>query len=542
MRALLRFLPLFAGIRRPLALAVLLSLITLMAGIGLLGLSGWFLTAAALATTGSAFNLFVPSAGVRGLSFIRILARYGERLVGHDATLRLLSDLRVWLFARVFPLLPLPASARRGDLVQRLLADVDALDTIFLVALGPLLTALIAGALVTLVLGMVLPGAALAYALAMTLAILAVPLFLVRANRRLAAIAATASADLRGQLIDSVDGRVDLIAFAATGRAEAACDAAAQTLARANRRAGRLGAAAAAMVQALAGLATLGVLVAGVEAVSAGRLDGPLMAGLLLAVVASFEGSAMLVRSAARLAAAFAAAERLDGLATRPPAVAEPGAPAALPEGGRLSFENVTFGYDAARPVLRDFSLSIGTGERVAITGASGIGKSTLAHLALRLALPQAGAVKVNRVDIAQATSEAVAERVALMVQDPPVFLDTIRANLLIGAPDADDAALWQALADVRLDTFVDTLPDGLETYVGEAGRTLSVGQARRLCLARTLLSGADILILDEPTSGLDAEAEAALLADLPALAGGRTLIVITHARHLGGMDRVIRL
>lgn len=542
MTALRRFLPLFARIRRPLALAVLLSLITLLAGIGLLGLSGWFLTAAALTTAGSAFNLFTPSAGVRGLSFIRILARYGEKLVGHDATLRLLSDLRVWLFARVFPLLPLPRSARRGDIVQSLLADVDALDTIFLVALGPLLTALLAGALVTLLLGIFLPGAALAYALAMTLAILAVPLFLVRANRRLAVIAAEASADLRMRVIDSIDGRVDLIAFHATAKAEQDCNAAAQTLAHARRQAGRLGANAAAVVQSLAGLATMVVLAVGIEAVGAGHIDGPLMAGLLLAVVASFEGSAMLVRSAARLASAFAAAGRLDGLASQKPAVAAPSLPTPVPEGGRLELDNVTFGYDAARPVLRNFSMTIGQGEHVAVTGPSGIGKSTLAHLALRLAMPRSGRVLLNGVDIAGVTGEAVAERVALMVQDPPVFLDTIRANLLIGAPGADDSALWGVLGDLYLAELVRGLPQGLDTYVGEAGRTLSVGQVRRLCLARTLLSPAHILILDEPTSGLDAETEQALLAELPVLARGRTLIVISHAQRLDGMDRVIRL
>lgn len=146
MKALLSFAPLYLRHLRAMTLALILSLVTLLAGVGLLGTSGWFITATALTTAGLAFNLFVPSALVRGFSFIRILARYGERLVGHNATLKLLSDLRGWLFGALFPRLPLPdRSMRNGDLVSRLTADVDALDTAFLVAIGPWSAALAIG-------------------------------------------------------------------------------------------------------------------------------------------------------------------------------------------------------------------------------------------------------------------------------------------------------------------------------------------------------------------------------------------------------------
>ena len=185
MKALLAFAPLFRRRTPSLLLALLLSLITLLSGVALLGTSGWFITASALTTAGLAFNLFVPSAMVRGFSFIRILARYGERLVGHNATLKLLSDLRGWLFAALFPRLPLPdRSLRHGDLVSRLTADVDALDTAFLVAIGPLLGAMFIGAGMTVLMAFLLPAAALPYGLAMALAVLAVPTALVTVGRR----------------------------------------------------------------------------------------------------------------------------------------------------------------------------------------------------------------------------------------------------------------------------------------------------------------------------------------------------------------------
>jgi ATP-binding cassette subfamily C protein CydC len=541
MKAILTFAPLFGRLKSALALTLLLSLVTVLAGIGLLGLSGWFLTAAALSTAGSVFNLFAPSAGVRGLSFIRIGARYGERLSGHDTTLRLLSDLRVWLFAKLFPLVPLGNRFGRGDLVGRLLADVEALDTMFLVALGPISTAVLAGTAVTIALAFLLPGAALVYALLFFAAVLLVPVGLVLASRRAGAEAMAATSELRQAVLDGLDGHQDLVLFEARDTAAARTDAAAARLGRSRKRLGVNAALAGGLVQLLAGAALVGTLLAGLAALEGRLIDGPLMAGLLLAVLASFEASAMLVRSATRLAGAAAAAERLDAIASSAPSTAVPSTDK-LPLGGDIVFQHVRFGYDPDHPVLHDLDFAIRGGECVAIAGPSGAGKSTIAQLLLRLVEPQSGTVRVNGADLRQLASDALFGRVALMTQDAPVFLDTVRANLAIGRPDAGDTELWRVLDAVQLGGFVRQLPGQLDAIVGEAGRTLSVGQARRICLARILLSPADILVFDEPTSGLDAPAEAAFLADLPALTAGRTAIVITHAAVPATFDRVLRL
>ncbi|MDF2983008.1 MAG: CydC, partial [Devosia sp.] len=277
MRAILAFAPLLGRLKGPITLTVLLSLLTLLAGIGLLGLSGWFLTAAALSTLGSAFNIFAPSAGVRGLSFIRILSRYGEKLSGHDMTLRLLSDLRAWLFARLFPLVPLARRFGRGDLVSRLLADVEALDTVFLVALGPISTAVLAGAAMTVVLSLALPGAALVYALLFFAAVLLVPVGLVLASRAAGSEVVAAGATLRQAVLDGIDGHQDLVLFGATGEAAAGAATASAWLARARRRLGLRAALASALVQLLAGGALIGTLLAGFVALEAGAIGGPLL-------------------------------------------------------------------------------------------------------------------------------------------------------------------------------------------------------------------------------------------------------------------------
>lgn len=191
---------------------------------------------------------------------------------------------------------------------------------------------------------------------------------------------------------------------------------------------------------------------------------------------------------------------------------------------------------------MEHLSFNVGMGECIALTGPSGAGKSTIALLLLRLAQPQSGHILIDGVDLRHIATATLRQNIALMMQDAPVFLDTIRANMLIGRDQVDEPDLWQVLRDVGLDEFVTGLPNGLDTILGEAGRTLSAGQARRLCLARTLLSSAKIIVLDEPTSGLDGDSEARLLSELPRIAGGRTMIVITHAPIPQQFQRVLRI
>ena len=542
MKAILSFAPLFSKVRGSLATALILSMTTLAMGIALLGVSGWFLTAAALSTAGAAFNLFGPSAAVRGLSFARILSRYGEKLTGHDTTLRLLSDLRRWVFARLFPIVP-TKNLSRADLVSRLVGDVDALDTVFLMALGPIATALLTVVAMSIGLGVLLPAAALPYAAASLMAIVAVPLALIALSRQAGSAAVAAASALRQALLDGLDGHQDLVLLGATARAVDSADAAAERLARAKTRLGLLGALAGGATQFFAGLAMVSVLLAGLAAFSDGAIDGPLFAGLLLAVVASFEASAMLVRSTTRLTSAAAAAERIEAILAAPVHLSEERQPLAVGDSGSVVFDAVSYGHRADRPVLHALSFAIPAGACVALVGPSGAGKSTIAQLLVRLADPQQGEIRIGGVPIQRLRLDALRRQVALMTQDAPVFRDSVRNNLKIGDPDADDAALRAVLRRVGLDGVIDALPQGLDTVLGEAGRTLSAGQARRLCLARALLSPARVLVLDEPTAGLDPDAEAAFLTDLRDIAAGRTVILITHTTlPPGSMDQILTL
>ncbi|MBN9331990.1 thiol reductant ABC exporter subunit CydC [Devosia sp.] len=544
MSVLAMLAPLFRRRLGALSLALLLASIALASGIALLGTSGWFITATALTTLGLGFNLFVPSALVRAFSFIRILARYGERLVGHNATLRLLSDLRGWLFAALFPRLPLSdRSIRHGDLVSRLTADVDALDVAFLVAIGPMLSAILMGVVVTGVLAFFLPSAALVYALAVAGAVVVVPTVLILSARKTGRDVVAAAADTRVSVYDAIGGHADLTVLGVLGTAMNRFSAFARRLGERRLALAALTGAAAMAVQVLAAVAVVGTLWAGLVAHETGNLDSAVFVGLVLAVLGSFEATAVIVRSVGKSAAAMAAAERLTSLANLPPAIIDVPQPLPFPEDHRIGFADVHFSYDTSAPVLNGVTLSIAPGERIAITGPSGGGKSTLLRLLLRLNEPQCGDIRIGNVPLNQIAGAQVHANMALLSQDSPVFIDTIRNNLRIARPMADDDAIRAALEAARLSKFVATLPDGLDTVLGESGRTLSAGQMRRLCLARTLLSEAPIILLDEPTNALDRANELAFFETLTAATQGRTLIMVTHAAiPEGTVDRVLEM
>jgi ATP-binding cassette subfamily C protein CydC len=544
MRALLSFHPLFRRHLAGFAIALGLSLATLLAGVALLGLSGWFLTAAFLTTAAMSFNLFGPSAAVRGLSMLRILSRYGEKLVGHDTTLRVLADIREWLFRRLGPgVHQASQSLRKGDAVSRLTADVDALDSVFIVAAGPLLTGVLTATAVTVLLSVMLPVAAILYAVVMATALFIVPVLLMRGTRRLGSRIIGLSTELRVAAFDIVDGHADLIAFGAADRMRARSDAIAADLSNTRSRLALASAAASAAISILGGLAVIGILMIGLVALQHALISGPIFVGLLLASLGSFEATAAVTRQVAKFGSAIAAAERLRRLAETPPVVVDRLHPTPLAAGGDISIEALTFGYDPSRPVLRNLDLTVTAGSSVAIRGSSGAGKSTLAALLLRLADPISGTVRVAGTDIRDIAQSDLHARIALLEQNAPVFIGTIGDNLRIGCNGASDDDCLLILGKARLADFVRSLPAGLETPIGEAGHTLSAGQARRLCLARTLLSKAEILVLDEPTSGLDRKTELSFLNDLRDATAGRTVVLISHANLPPGIvDRILYL
>lgn len=520
--------------RPRIALAVALLLLTLLAGTALLGLAGHFLTAAALAGSAAlGFNFFGPSAGIRALTFVRILSRYAEKLLGHDVTLRLARDLRVWFFRRALPLAPLGLGRFRvGELMARLMADIEAVDGLLVRAIGPLLAVLALCALATAVAAFALPSAGLVLLAALGLIGALAPWLAAHSVEALEGERAAARTRLRAAVQEGIEGQQDLAAMDATSAWLQALDARSRDVAQwEDLRKQRLALAtlAHALVTALALPAMLWVLL---SAVHAGRLGAAAAGGLFFMTVAVLDACNAIAPAWQSWRAAATAARRLEDVVDRPATSAASLAGARAPAStGALVLHEVVFAWPGtSRRVLDGASLRVETGERVLVSGDSGEGKSSLLALVLGLCAPQAGQVTFAGDDLRMLDPAHWHARIAWLPQDAPVFSGSVRENLRLGDPDADDARLWDALARVKLDARFRDTDEGLDTWVGENGTTLSAGQARRLALARALLRDAPLLLLDEPTEGLDQDTADALMRDLAAASAGRSVLVISHA------------
>ncbi|WP_303746766.1 thiol reductant ABC exporter subunit CydC [Stenotrophomonas pigmentata] len=519
-----------------LALATLLLFTTMLAGVGLLGLSGGFLTAAALAGAlgmGATFNFFSPSAGIRALTMARIVSRYFEKLVGHDATLRIARDLRVWFFQRALPLAPARlGSSRTGELLARLITDIGEVDGLMVRAISPLL-ALAGIALATvLAAGLIhVPAAVLLLVLAVLVGV-GVPVFAVRRGDAVEAERAQQRASLRTLAFEGLEGAADLTALDARDDWALRVDAAAQQLARSDqRRRGRL-IAGNVLHSSIAGLGLVAMLWLALSAFQAGKVEAHFAATLIFLTVALLEVAAGSGIAWQALQSARVAGKRLRQIVDQPSAVEDPMQPRAVPVGdATVSFEQVVFAWPGeTRNLLDGVDLRLAAGDRIAIRGDSGSGKTTLSALLLRLWDPQLGAVRFGGIDLREFAQDDWYRQIAWLPQGAPVFAGSIADNLRLGDPQASDEALWMVLAQVRLNEWA-RQQGGLAAWVGENGATMSAGQARRLALARALLRNAPIMVLDEPTEGLDVDTAHALLIDLAAALGQRSLLMITHDR-----------
>jgi len=536
MADLLRIVGLWRGSALWLAAGVLVSLLALASGVALMVVAG-----AALAS----LALFAPLV-LRALGTIRVVLRYGERMVTHTAMFRALAGLRVWLFRRLAANSAGGLGFRQaGDVLSRLVNDVEALDGVYLRILVPLAGAVILLPVAVFVIasghGRVAQDLAAVIGVLFALAAFVLPWAAARSAGDWGARLAEAMGQLRIAVLDTMTGWREVRAFGAEGRMLATVQACEAALLNAQHAlAGRVAlAGAGALLCAQAALFAV-LCVAG--SVPAGSTASVIIA--LFLVLAAFEVIGGLPRAGAYLGHAAAAAHRVLEAADEPVPVPDPPAPAVVPSGSRLVFDAVRFRWRPELPRVFDgLSMDIAPGTRVAVLGPSGSGKSTLAALALKVAAPEAGRVLLGRVDIATSTAADVRARIGWLSQTTHLFDDTIRNNLLLAQPDADAVALWGALDAARIGEAVRALPDGLDTWVGEGGARFSGGQGRRLALARTLLSPAPVLILDEPCAGLDAETERAFLATLNEVAEGRTVILIAH-RLIGveKLDRIYRL
>ena len=511
------------------ALAVCLSIFTVASNVGLLAVSAHLIGSAALHPPLAA--LAVAITGVRFFGISRAVCRYGERYVSHKATFQILYALRVWFYSRLEPLAPGALSRyRSGDLLARIVTDVDTLQFFYLRVIAPPVVALVTLGLMWLWLG----GYSAALGWLLTLSFVVGGLFAPYVVRRMGSANSDellrTRAELKAALVDTIHGMAELSA-AHQGQCQANKLAViAGKLSRTQGKAANLAAVSEAVSSLVMNASVWGALIIAIPLAAAGTMEKVYLGVLVLAVQACFEALQPLPLAAYMLAESLAAARRLFAIADTPQTVTDTGDQSLVPAQWDLVFDNVSFAYEPGEKlVLQDISFSISAGRQVAIVGASGAGKTTLASLLLRFGEYTGGSISLGGYDLRSYNPEQLRRLLAVVSQDTHIFNASIGDNIRLARPDAADGELTAAASHAMLADWIGSLPDGYDTQAGLNGKALSGGQRQRLAIARALLKDAPLLILDEPTASLDAITEQEIMTSIKQLMAGRTTLLITH-------------
>jgi ATP-binding cassette subfamily C protein CydCD len=524
------------------ALALLLGSLALGSAVGLMATSGWLISRASQQPP--VMYLMLAVTATRAFGIGRAVFRYAERLVSHDAVLRMLADTRVAVYRRLERLAPAGLrTARRGDLLSRLVADVDAIQDYWLRWLLPAGAALLVSAASVGFTAWLLPEAGAALAAGLLAAGVGVPLLTGAVARRAEHRLSPARGALATRVTDLLTGTAELTVAGALPTRTAEARRADTVLTRIASRAATATALGDGLTALATGLTVAATALVGAQAVAGGRLSGVAMAVVVLTPLAAFEAVLGLPLAVQYRQRVRRSAERVYEVLDAPDPVREPELPQPAPASPfPLRVQGLRARHAGQdRDALAGLELTLEQGRRVAVVGPSGSGKTTFAQVLLRFLDAEAGTYTLGGTDAFGMDGDDVRRLVGLCAQDAHLFDSTVRENLLLARKNATEAELRDALARARLLEWADGLPDGLDTLIGEHGARLSGGQRQRLALARALLADFPVLVLDEPAEHLDLPTADALTADLLAATEGRTTLLITHRlAGLAAVDEVI--
>ncbi|HIF9076802.1 TPA: heme ABC transporter ATP-binding protein/permease CydC [Photobacterium damselae] len=539
MRDLIPYLKMYRKHWFGLTLGMILGLATILAAISLLTLSGWFIAASAVAGLTIAretFNYMLPGAGVRGFSMARTAGRWGERVVSHNATFKLLADLRIFFFRKLTPLIPgRQTNLRDADLLNRLVADVDAMDHVYLRLVSPLIVGVLSLVAVTVFLSWFDLTIGLTLGAILLALMLLLPVIFYRLGKRNGEALTYSKANYRITLLDWIQGQAELLLFNAEERYRVQAESEQQSLLTAQRKMANLTGVANAILMTATGWTLVLITWIAADGVG-GNPPDPFVAMVAFATMASFELMMPVAGAFQYLGQTLTSARRLNEIIeAKPDTPFDPNGYQAKAQ-GNITIENISYTYyGSEQPVLKQVNLSLKQGEKLAILGRTGCGKSTLLQLLTRNWDPQQGQIFLDGIPLPQWQEGALRSAMTVVSQRVDVFNGSLRENLLLAKPQASDAECVQALEQVGLTTLLDG--QGLDTWLGEGGRQISGGERRRLGIARALLHDAPILLMDEPTEGLDRRTEQQILELLLEHAKDKTVIFITH--RLIGLDEM---
>ncbi|MEZ8731317.1 cysteine/glutathione ABC transporter ATP-binding protein/permease CydC [Vibrio splendidus] len=543
MRDLLPYLKLYKKHWFGLSLGMLLAFATLSASIGLLTLSGWFISASAVAGLTIAretFNYMLPGGGVRGLAMSRTAGRWGERVVSHNATFKLLTDLRIFFFKKLAPLIPGRISnLRDADLLNRLVADVDAMDHVYLRLVSPVTVGVFGIFFLTLFLMWFDSSLGLILGSILLIMLLVWPILFYKLGKRNGGELTQNKADLRVTTLDWIEGYSELTLFGAEERyRNAILETQHKLMANQFVNANLTGMASAALML-FNGLTLVLMLWLAADGVG-GNAPDPFIALMAFATMASFELLMPIAGAFQHLGQTLSSARRLNEVILSEPEVQFAEEKLDINKPLDITFSNVTFNYpDSERSVLKAVDLTIPATHKVAIVGQTGSGKSTLIQLLTRYWDPKKGYISIAGIELTQWNESQLRESISVVSQRVDILNGTLRDNLLIARPEATDDHLANILKDVGLEKLLEN--NALDSWLGDGGRQLSGGEKRRIGIARAILHDAPILLLDEPTEGLDKQTEHSIMTLFEKHFEGKTVIFITH-RLIGleSMDSIV--
>ncbi|MBU2425209.1 MAG: cysteine/glutathione ABC transporter ATP-binding protein/permease CydC [Gammaproteobacteria bacterium] len=540
MKVLIPFIRLFSRQWLMMSVGLLLTIITLMAGIGLLSLSGWFLSATAVAgltiVTAQSFNFFTPAGGVRFLSIARTASRYGERLATHEATFKLLTELRVWAWQKLLPLSAKNLQGlRRGDMLNRLVADIDTLDHLYLRLLTPMAASLLMTGLLYLFLAWFDAKLALSLCLFLVAIWLVMPLLFYRLGHMPSRTMLETKRHYRVLLLDMLQGQAELSLFGANDRFRQKLNEAEANLFKSQSAMANITALSQAMLILSTGSALIIMLYLAAQGVGDAVPPGPMFALMVFATMACVEMMMPIAGAFQHLSGCVLAATRINEITEQEADIQFVTDTGLKAKSGALQIEDIHFGYRDDQHVLQGLSLEIKAGQKVALLGPTGCGKSSLLALITREWQAQQGHIKLDGHALAEYSERGLRDAMTVISQRIYLFAGTLRENLVIALPviegekrTAHDKRLIDVLQRVGLGALL-TGDKPLDRWIGEGGRQLSGGEQRRIGVARALLRDAPLLLLDEPTEGLDKRTEREILSLLFEFAQDKTLLMISH-------------
>lgn len=543
MRELRPYLALYRKHWFGLTLGMILALLTTAASIGLLTLSGWFLSAAAVAGLTIAretFNYMLPGAFVRGFAMGRTAGRWGERVVSHDATFKLLTDLRLFFFEKLAPLFPGKASDfRDADVLNRLVSDVDAMDHVYLRLISPMVVGVCGIALLTAFLCWFDVTVGLTLGAILMVLLIVWPILFYKLGKRNGESLTNEKANLRITTLDWLQGYSELTLFGAESRYRQAIESAQWRFLANQRYNAHLTGLAQALMLLCNGWALVLILWISADGIG-GNAPDPLIAMMAFATLASFELLMPIAGAFQYLGQTLTSARRLNDVILAPPSIEFNEDHHSLSPELDITLEHVSFSYDNQSNALETVSCAIKQGQKIAIVGKTGSGKSTLLQMLTRSFDPQSGTVSIAGRTLTQWNEVQLRDAMTVVSQRVDILNGTLRDNLLMANPDANDTALCHALAQVGLEKLLED--QGLDAWLGDGGRQLSGGEKRRISIARAVLrKSSPIVLLDEPTEGLDKQTEQQIMTLMTKQFADKTVVFVTHRlSHLDQMDSIL--